>query len=300
MNAEDYRKAKKLREQVAKLSAVPKNVLSPIQPKTVEKKIFYGKPGERGPKGDKGERGYAGVDGANGKDGVNGANGINALGAESETAHQVAEKLNTLEGAIDAKVIKNLPENTFDIKDLKHGGKHQLEMRDIKGARLDRPNGGFNMNDQRWHGGGGSGGGGTGTVTNVSSANTDATVATQTTTPVITIVASPVTRALKSATTTVDVSAATAPTNGQVLTATGGTAATWQTPASATSFVDNEIVNGSGTSFTLANTPIAGSVHLYGNGQRLTPGGVDFTIVGTAITMVNSFSTGTVLADYRK
>jgi hypothetical protein len=40
-----------------------------------------------------------------------------------------------------------------------------------------------------------------------------------------------ITNALKSATTTVDVSAATAPTNGQVLTATGGTAATWQTPS---------------------------------------------------------------------
>ncbi len=37
--------------------------------------------------------------------------------------------------------------------------------------------------------------------------------------------------ALKSATTTVSVSAATAPTSGQVLTATSGTAATWQTPA---------------------------------------------------------------------
>jgi hypothetical protein len=42
-----------------------------------------------------------------------------------------------------------------------------------------------------------------------------------------------ITNALKSATTTVDVSAATAPTSGQVLTATSGTAATWQTPASA-------------------------------------------------------------------
>ena len=36
---------------------------------------------------------------------------------------------------------------------------------------------------------------------------------------------------LRSATTTVDVSAAAAPTSGQVLTATSGTAATWQTPA---------------------------------------------------------------------
>lgn len=40
------------------------------------------------------------------------------------------------------------------------------------------------------------------------------------------------TNALNSATTVVNVAAATAPTNGQVLTATGGTAATWQTPSS--------------------------------------------------------------------
>lgn len=39
------------------------------------------------------------------------------------------------------------------------------------------------------------------------------------------------TDALNSATTVVNVSAATAPTSGQVLTATGGSAATWQTPA---------------------------------------------------------------------
>ncbi len=39
------------------------------------------------------------------------------------------------------------------------------------------------------------------------------------------------TNALQSATTTVNVSSATAPTAGQVLTATGGSAATWQTPA---------------------------------------------------------------------
>jgi len=69
---------------------------------------------------------------------------------------------------------------------------------------------------------------GSGTVTNVSSANADATVATQTTTPVITVVQTP---ALRSATTTVDVSGATAPTVGQALIATSSTAATWQTVA---------------------------------------------------------------------
>lgn len=40
-----------------------------------------------------------------------------------------------------------------------------------------------------------------------------------------------ITNALKSATTTVDVSAATAPSNWQVLTATSSTTATWQTPS---------------------------------------------------------------------
>lgn len=65
------------------------------------------------------------------------------------------------------------------------------------------------------------------------------------------------------------------------------------------SFVDNEVVAGSGTTFTLANTPISGSQHVYANGQRLTPGGVDYTISGAVITMVNSWSAGTVLADYR-
>ena len=40
--------------------------------------------------------------------------------------------------------------------------------------------------------------------------------------------------ALTSATTVVDVASATAPANGQVLTATGGTAATWQTPTTGT------------------------------------------------------------------
>jgi hypothetical protein len=48
---------------------------------------------------------------------------------------------------------------------------------------------------------------------------------------VATVFTGPVT-ALKSATTLVDVSAATAPTNGQTLTATSGTTATWQTPSS--------------------------------------------------------------------
>ena len=67
---------------------------------------------------------------------------------------------------------------------------------------------------------------GNGTVTSVTSANANITIATATTTPVITLVQTP---ALQSATTTVNVGAATAPTAGQVLTATSGTTATWRT-----------------------------------------------------------------------
>jgi hypothetical protein len=49
-----------------------------------------------------------------------------------------------------------------------------------------------------------------------------------------------ITLALKSATTTVDVSAAAAPTSGQVLTATAGTTATWQTPAASAPAVNSQ------------------------------------------------------------
>lgn len=64
-------------------------------------------------------------------------------------------------------------------------------------------------------------------------------------------------------------------------------------------FTNNEVVAGSGTSWTLAATPTAGSVILFGNGQFLTPGGVDYTISSAAITTVNSFSAGTIVANYR-
>lgn len=61
--------------------------------------------------------------------------------------------------------------------------------------------------------------------------------------------------------------------------------------------VTSEVVSGSGTAFTLANTPTAGTVKLFANGQRLTPV-VDFTISGPNITTVLSWDAGTILADY--
>ena len=65
------------------------------------------------------------------------------------------------------------------------------------------------------------------------------------------------------------------------------------------SFVDNEVVSGSGTSFTLANIPVVGTVKLYALGQRIyTP--ADYTISANAITTVSSWATGNILADYQK
>ncbi len=72
------------------------------------------------------------------------------------------------------------------------------------------------------------------------------------------------------------------------------------TSGGAGTFVDNEVVSGSATTFTLAHTPIAGCQHVYANGQRLTPGGGnDYTIAGAVITTAQSWSAGNVLADYR-
>jgi hypothetical protein len=75
---------------------------------------------------------------------------------------------------------------------------------------------------------------------------------------------------------------------------------------SGSNFVDDETpagtVNGSNTTFTLANTPVAGSVKLYCQGVRLNAGaGNDYTISGATITMLSAPLTGEILkADYRK
>jgi hypothetical protein len=65
-------------------------------------------------------------------------------------------------------------------------------------------------------------------------------------------------------------------------------------------FVANEVVSGSGTSFTLINTPKAGTVALYNGAARLRPGASpnDYTISGANITMNYSLSSGALLADY--
>jgi hypothetical protein len=68
-----------------------------------------------------------------------------------------------------------------------------------------------------------------------------------------------VTNALASASTTINVSSATAPTNGQVLTATSGTTATWQSPASSgiTALTGDVTASGSGSvAATIANNAV--------------------------------------------
>lgn len=100
--------------------------------------------------------------------------------------------------------------------------------------------------------------------------------------------------------------------NGQILTADSAQAdgIKWADPTIvAASFVFNEVpsgtVNGSNATFTLANTPIAGTVRVHVNGLRQKVGtGSDYTISGATIT----FEAGTaipvtgdqILCDYMK
>lgn len=89
------------------------------------------------------------------------------------------------------------------------------------------------------------------------------------------------------------------------------TAITWSqvgvsSGLSSSNFVDKEIptgsINGSNTAFTLANTPVAGSEHVYVNGILQESGaGNDYTISGASITMLTAPLTGEkIRVSYRK
>lgn len=75
---------------------------------------------------------------------------------------------------------------------------------------------------------------------------------------------------------------------------------------SSSNFVDKEIpsgsINGSNTAFTLANTPTAGTEHVYLNGVLLESGaGNDYTISGASVTMLTAPTTGEkIRTTYRK
>lgn len=134
-----------------------------------------------------------------------------------------------------------------------------------------------------------SSGGGSGTVTTVSvvSANGfSGTVANAGTTPAITMQTS-ITGMLKGSA-------------NALVAAVAGT--DYMAPSS---FVTRETptgaVNGSNTTFTLANTPVANTECVYLNGLLQEPGGNDYTISGATITMVTAPSTGDRLrVNYQK
>lgn len=78
------------------------------------------------------------------------------------------------------------------------------------------------------------------------------------------------------------------------------------TGLTAANFVDKEIpsgaINGSNTSFSLANTPVAGSEHVYLNGVLQESGsGNDYTISGATLTFLTAPLTGEKLrVSYKK
>lgn len=87
-------------------------------------------------------------------------------------------------------------------------------------------------------------------------------------------------------------------TSGHVLTSTGaGSAPSWQALPGTSSFATREtptgLVNGANTTYTLANTPTAGTEEVYLNGILQEPGaGNDYTISGATITYLTAPLTG--------
>ena len=98
-----------------------------------------------------------------------------------------------------------------------------------------------------------------------------------------------ITNALKSASTTVDVSAATAPSTGQVLTATDSTHATWQTNGSGT-VTSTSIVTANGVSGSVATATTTPAI-------TLTLGAITPTSVAASGTVTGSNLSGTNTGD---
>ena len=141
--------------------------------KEIEKKVEEvskqeGPKGERGEKGDQGDSGYTpvkgvdyfdgrdGIDGKDGKDGVgvsgkDGVDGLPGKNGSPDTPEQIVGKLNTLEEAVDYKVLKNTPtvrDIILEIKKLPEN--ERLDISDIR--NWNQP--GKGKQDLRWHGSG--------------------------------------------------------------------------------------------------------------------------------------------------
>jgi hypothetical protein len=82
-----------------------------------------------------------------------------------------------------------------------------------------------------------------------------------------------------------------------------GTSATCGIGGSAGTAVPAEQPSGSSVTYTIANTPISGSLLVYVNGQFVLPGGVDYTLSGTTLTFVAGYSSwltaGQIRVSYR-
>lgn len=189
-------------------------------------RIKDGKDGKEGKKGDKGDKGDT-VVGPKGEDGYTPRKGVDYFDGKDgspDTAQQVRDKLETLEGEerLDASAIKNLPKAVQEYSQTSvgiHGPLWSLIDVDVEGI-----------------------------------------------------------------------------TAGQSIKWTG---VRWIpfTPAGTGNAAYNEVAGGSGTAWTLDNEPTAGTLRVYANGQRLTET-TDYSISGTDLTTVLSWSAGTVLVDY--
>lgn len=94
--------------------------------------------------------------------------------------------------------------------------------------------------------------------------------------------------------------------SGDVASVTGtGSVALIATVRRTSSFVYNEtpggVLNGTNTTFTLAGSPVTGSVGVYYNGQRIYPGaGNDYTIsAGTITTLFTPVAADRITVDYQ-
>jgi hypothetical protein len=135
--------------------------------------MLKGEKGDKGDKGDsitgdKGEKGDTGDKGDKGNMGESGKNAdeqkiIKEISIKIPTVEQIASKVKIPPiqeidtASIINRILNSIPKPVFPtieeiVKEIKE--KKLLELRDIRGARLDRASGNFNMNDQRWHGGG--------------------------------------------------------------------------------------------------------------------------------------------------
>lgn len=55
------------------------------------------------------------------------------------------------------------------------------------------------------------------------------------------------------------------------------------------------VIDGANDTFTLVNTPAAGSLQIFLNGMYQTPAGEDYTLAGLTITFVNAPLAGSIL-----